>query len=151
VLAGVQHIGVPVRSLERSLAFYRDVLGIEPAFRGQDSGERTSRLVGVPGAVISLAFLRLGNTYLELLEYEHPRGADYDRRNCDVGAVHIAFEVDDLDQVYERLEASGISFSTPPHHIEHGPLAGCATAYFKDPDGIQLEVFEVAPASAVGS
>lgn len=148
---GVQHIGVPVRSLERSLRFYQDVLGLEPEFLGEDAGEKTSRLVGVPEAEISLAFLRLGNTYLELLEYRNPRGADHDRRNCDVGAIHIAFEVPDLEEAYRRLEEKGVRFSTPPHLIERGPLAGCVTAYFKDPDGVQLEIFEVATGSAVAA
>jgi catechol 2,3-dioxygenase-like lactoylglutathione lyase family enzyme len=142
-LSGVQHVGVPVRSLEHSLAFYRDAFGIEPRFIATSSGAGTSRLVGVPDAEMDFAFLDLGNTVLELLEYTNPQGQDYDRRNCDVGATHVAFEVADVEAAYQELSAKGIEFSGPPLHIEEGPLAGCVTAYFKDPDGIQLEIFQL--------
>lgn len=143
-LRGIQHVGVPVRSLERSLAFYREMFGLEPRFTARAEGEETSRLLGVPNAVLAYAFIDLGNTVLELLEYEQPRGKDYDRRNCDVGATHVCFEVADVEAACERLREAGVEFSSPPVHIDEGPLAGCATAYFKDPDGIQLEIFQEA-------
>jgi len=142
-LGGIQHVGVPVRSLEQSLKFYRDAFGVEPEFIAKASGPGTSRLVGVPDVEMSFAFLDLGNTVLELLEYESPRGQDYDRRNCDVGATHIALAVADVEAAYEELRGKGIEFSGPPLHIDEGPLAGCITAYFRDPDGIQLEIFQV--------
>lgn len=143
-LRGLQHVGVPVRNLQRSLDFYHDVFGVEPRFVAKTSGEGTSRLLGVPDVELSYAFIDLGNTVLELLEYERPRGADYDRQNCDVGATHVCFEVPDVEEAYTALRAKGIEFSSPPLHLDDGPLAGCITAYFKDPDGIQLEIFQVA-------
>jgi catechol 2,3-dioxygenase-like lactoylglutathione lyase family enzyme len=139
----LHHVGVPVRSLKQSLKFYQDAFGIEPKFIAKSSGPGTSRLVGIPEVEMSYAFLDLGNTVLELLEYQHPRGQDYDRRNCDVGATHIAFEVADVEAAYEELTGKGIEFSGPPLHIDDGPLAGSVTAYFRDPDGIQLEIFQL--------
>ena len=143
-LAGIQHIGIPVTNMERSLQFYKDVFSLEADFVAEGSGEELSQAVGVEDTVLSFAFLRVGDDILELLEYANPRGKPYDRRNCDIGAVHIAFEVPDIDQAYEELQAKGIQFNAAPLKIDEGPLAGCAFAYFNDPDGIQLEIFQAA-------
>jgi catechol 2,3-dioxygenase-like lactoylglutathione lyase family enzyme len=137
-------VGVPVASMQRSLQFYRDLFGIEPDFRADGSGSQLSEAVGVPDADLSFAFLQIGDDVLELLEYKHPIGQPYDRRNCDIGAVHIAFEVPDIDEAYEALGAKGVKFNAPPLRIAEGPLQGSAFAYFADPDGVQLEIFEVA-------
>jgi catechol 2,3-dioxygenase-like lactoylglutathione lyase family enzyme len=144
----MQHVGISVRSLHRSLEFYRDVLGIEPEFVATGSGQELSKAVGVPNAILAFAFLRLGPTILELLEYTNPRGSDYDRQNCDVGAVHVAFQVPDMQAAYDQLETQGIEFNAPPFAINEGPLAGSKFAYFSDPDGVQLEIFEVGTGSA---
>jgi catechol 2,3-dioxygenase-like lactoylglutathione lyase family enzyme len=143
-LSGMHHVGIPVRDLSRSLAFYQDVFGLEAQFISEGSGPELSRAVGVPDARLTFAFIALGNTVLELLEYQAPEGRDYDRMNCDVGATHVAFEVPDIDEAYERLQKKGLTFNAPPVRIEEGPLAGCSFAYFKDPDGVQLEIFETA-------
>jgi catechol 2,3-dioxygenase-like lactoylglutathione lyase family enzyme len=143
-LSGIQHVGIPVASMERSLQFYRDVFGLEADFVAEGSGEELSQAVGVDDAVLAFAFIRIGDDILELLEYSNPRGRPHDRRNCDVGAVHIAFEVPDIDGAYEELQDKGIEFNAPPIKIDEGPLAGCAFAYFNDPDGVQLEIFQTA-------
>jgi catechol 2,3-dioxygenase-like lactoylglutathione lyase family enzyme len=138
----MHHLGIPVRDLRRSLAFYQDVFGIDAEFISEGAGPELSRAVGVPDTHLSFAFIALGNTVLELLEYHAPKGRDYDRRNCDVGAMHVAFEVPDIEEAYERLRKKGLTFNAPPIRIEEGPLAGSAFAYFSDPDGVQLEIFE---------
>jgi lactoylglutathione lyase len=86
----------------------------------------------------------VGNTIVELLEYRSPRGRAQDRGNNDVGAMHIAFEVDDIEDAYRKLRAKGVNFNSPPVWIDHGALAGCAFCYFTDPDNVQLELFQVA-------
>lgn len=142
-LRGVQHVGVPVRDLQRSLAFYRDVFGLEPEFTHSGEGPELSEGVGVPGAKLTVAFLQLGNTYLELLEYHTPRNEVYDKRNSDVGAVHVCFEVHDIQASYEQLLAKGVECYSAPLLIDDGPLAGYRFVYFKDPDGITLEFFQL--------
>jgi catechol 2,3-dioxygenase-like lactoylglutathione lyase family enzyme len=141
---GVQHIGIPVSDMKRSLKWYKEMLGIEPDFVLDASGEGVSQAVGVPEADFSFAFLHVGNTVVEFLEYRNPPGRPYDRGNHDIGAVHIAFHVDDIEKEYKLLCDRGIKFNTPPQWIDSGPLEGCAFCYFKDPDNIQLELFQTA-------
>jgi catechol 2,3-dioxygenase-like lactoylglutathione lyase family enzyme len=144
--SSIQHVGVPVSDMQRSLRFYREMLGLTPDFVADGSGAELSQAVGVPDTDLSFAFLKIGGSTLELLEYRNPRGRAYDRRNCDVGAIHIAFEVEDIQEAYDTLRAKGVDFKSPPLNIGEGPLAGCSFAYFEDPDGIQLEIFEVGSA-----
>jgi catechol 2,3-dioxygenase-like lactoylglutathione lyase family enzyme len=141
-VSGVQHIGIPVSNMERSLQWYQETLGLEFVFLAEGSGEGTSKAVGVENAHLKFAFLKAGDAIFELLEYVTPRGEPYARRNCDIGATHVAFQVEDIDEAYQRLTARGITFNTPPVHLTEGPLAGCAFCYFPDPDGIQLELFQ---------
>lgn len=145
---GVNHIGIPVRDLDATVSWYREMLGIEPTFGQQgNSGPDVEKVVQVEGAVIDMAFCVLGNTCVEFLQYREPRGEDFTLRNCDVGAIHICFEVDDVQAMYEDLVSRGVEFSTPPGLIPDGPMKGITFAYFRDPQGLQLELFQVPPGS----
>ena len=67
---------------------------------------------------------------------------DFTLRNCDVGATHVCCEVDDIDAVYADLRAKGVAFSVEPSQVLGGVLEGDRYCYFRDPDGIQLELWE---------
>src|SRR5438034_9899272 len=102
------HTGITVTNLERSLAFWQRTLGFEPSHRAHHTGALASEVTGVPGAEISLAVLRGYGHKIELLEYHAP--ADRKQltpRPCDVGSVHVALLVDDLDSVLNKIAASG--------------------------------------------
>jgi catechol 2,3-dioxygenase-like lactoylglutathione lyase family enzyme len=142
-LRSVQHLGVPVSSMEVSLRFYQDVFGAVPEFTDVVDHPAVSAAVQIPDAKIKIAFIRIGNTFLELLEYTNPVGAPYDRRNCDVGAIHICFEVEDIHSAWDELKTKGVAVSADPFTLQGGPLDGYTFGYFKDPDGIQLEFFEL--------
>ena len=141
-LKGVHHIGIPVRNIGRSLEWYAEVLGLTPDFIEVDEGPEASRVVQLENARMRFAFLPVGNAIIELLEYEHPLGRDYDRRNCDVGAIHLCLEVDDIAHVHRVLTERGITFSTEPVEMVAGALRGQSCCYFRDPDGIQLELWQ---------
>ncbi len=141
---GMHHIGLTVASLDRSLAFYKEMFGLEPEFVAKGEGDDLSRTVGVPSAKLTFAFLHAGNGTVELIEYGNERRTRYESRNCDVGAPHLCFDVPDVDAAYQELRDKGADFYSPPLRITDGPLAGCAFAYLRDPDGLTLEIFQAA-------
>ncbi|HEY3663588.1 MAG TPA: VOC family protein, partial [Chthoniobacterales bacterium] len=107
-IIAADHTGITVANLERSLAFWRDVLGFELSHRPQQTGELASEITGVPGAEISIAVLKGYGHKIELLEYLAPGERQHLRsRPCDVGSVHVAFVVDNLDAVLNAIAASG--------------------------------------------
>src|SRR5438105_15960349 len=97
------HTGFTVSNLERSLAFWQDVLGFELSHRAHHTGDLASEVTGVLGAEISLAVLKAPGHRIELLEYHAPPDRKrVNLRPCDVGSVHVALIVDNLARGVER-------------------------------------------------
>ncbi len=140
----LNHVGITVSNLERSIEFYTSLgFGQPPAdWVFTIEGEWLSQLVAEEGAVIRVAFLPMDDNVLELLEYRHPDGEKSNTRpNRDVGAMHVALNVDDVDAVYEKLKGT-VSFNSPPQTVAMGPWAGNKVAYLSDPDGTPVELVE---------
>lgn len=142
MIAGLAHSSFTISDLEQSLKFYKDLLGFELEFLVERSGPITEAIVGVPGAKIKIAMLKLNNFRLELIQYLSPVGEKLDLKANNIGCAHIAFYVKDLDDVYNTLLAKGINFRSKPAQIKDGPSAGWKIVYMVDPDGIILELMQ---------
>jgi len=144
------HTGITVSNLERSLAFWRDVLGFEFSHTAHQKGGLAQEITGVEGAEIKLAVLRApGGHKIELLEYLAP--ADRKRadiRPCDVGSVHVALLVHDLDSVLERIAAADWKATGKPQRLQSGPNAGKRVVYVRGPDGTTIELMQIAKESS---
>jgi len=143
-IGDVHHVGITVRDLEASLDWYEEMFGVEREFIAQGSGEKLSKALGVDDAKLRFAFLRFGSCVVELLCYDNEREETFARSNADVGSPHVCIDVPDIKASYEELRGKGVEFLAPPLDITDGPLAGCAFVYFKDPNGVTLELFQSA-------
>lgn len=150
-MEGVFHTGITVSDLDRSLAFYRDVLDLEVWIQPTEvfGGDQLSRGVGVDDAALRLAVLKVGASSLELLEYASPPSPnDRPVPPHGLGSMHVAFQVNDVNAKMRELESRGVKFLSPPNVVDEGPLAGWRWVYFKDPDGVTLELVEFNPPSS---
>jgi len=145
VIVGLHHTSRTVSDLDRSLGFYRDLLGMEVALDAEMAGEMLEREVAMPGARLRLVELRAGAAFLELLEYRAPEGAPFPAgaKPADVGAHHVALLVDDIEAEHARLAAAGVRFTWPPQEVDAGYFAGHRTAYCYDPDGLIVELWQL--------
>jgi catechol 2,3-dioxygenase-like lactoylglutathione lyase family enzyme len=146
-MRGVHHTGIIVSDLERSVDWYRDVLGLELLTEPSPvaDGPELSAGLGVPGAALRMATFAIGDDVLELLQYVAPASpVDAPMPQNALGSHHVGLRVDDIAGTYADLRAKGVEFMSPPQAIDEGILAGWRWAYFKDPDGITLELVEVA-------
>jgi len=144
-IVGADHTGITVSNLERSLAFWRDVLGFELSHTAHQAGEMASEITGIARAEIKLAVVKApGGHKIELLEYLAPpeRKRHLDLRPCDVGSVHVALIVDDLDAILSAIEASGWRAAGKPQTLQSGPNAGKRVVYVRDPDGTTIEFMQ---------
>jgi glyoxylase I family protein len=147
-LTGIHHTGLVVSDLDRSIYFYHDVLGLPFACEPTDwfSGEALDRGLAVPNATLRLCMFWAGpSSRLELLQYRD-LSATMDRPypNNTLGAGHVCLQVDDVRAAKAELEAKGVEFYSDVNVQDEGPLAGWRWVYFADPDGLSLELVEVA-------
>jgi diaminopimelate decarboxylase len=141
---GLDHVSVTSGDLDRSLGFYRDLLGLELRARGDGLGADELEITGVSGASARWADLALPHgQVLELIEYIAPRGVPTRPSPNDPGATHISLRVGDIDATYARLREADIAVRSEPVTIaEEGAWEGVRCFYASDPDGVTVELIE---------
>ena len=147
-IIAADHTGITVSDLERSLAFWRDVLGFEFSHSAHQKGEMSEHITGVKDAELKLAVVKVpGGHKIELLEYLAPddHKKDAHLRPCDVGHVHVALRVENLEPLLEKIAASGWKAAGTPQTINYGPNAGKRVIYVRDPDGTTIEFMQMPP------
>jgi lactoylglutathione lyase len=119
-VVGLHHAGVYVSNLERSIAFYGDVFGLELAERLSLDGEE-------------IAFLSVGSARLELIQSGSGPRPD--------GVVdHVAFEVNNLDVLVQQLRERRVSvLDSVPLAV---PALGARIVFCLGPDAERIELFE---------
>jgi catechol 2,3-dioxygenase-like lactoylglutathione lyase family enzyme len=150
LVTAVGPIGMTVADMDRSVAFYSQVLGFETVSEAEVAGADYERLQGVFGLRARVVSMRLGDERIELTEYVAPRGRPIaaDSRSNDRWFQHIAIAVNDMDRAYAWLRRHKVvhASSGPQRLPDWNPNAGGIRAfYFRDPDGHVLEVIAFPP------
>ncbi len=146
----VESVAMTVGNLDAAVDFYTRVLTFKRVSERELSGEQLERLWGVSGARVRIMRLRLGDEYLDLMQFITPAGRPFpaDSRSNDHWFQHVAIIVSNLDAAYERLRRFNVtSASTGPQRLpDWNPNAGGIQAfYFRDPDGHFLEILAFPP------
>ena len=134
-----------VSDIDRSLAFFRDALGVEVTSKGPRSPSLIQAITGVEGAEVLIAYVRGPGHSIELIEYIKPETRSSVRpQPCDTGFSHIAYDVDDIDAAIKAARDHSVEPIGPVVAIDQGPNRGSRVAYLRDPDGITIEFIEKA-------
>ncbi|GFO56201.1 methylmalonyl-CoA epimerase [Geomonas sp. Red276] len=129
MLSKISHLGVAVRSIEETLPFYRDVLGME--LTGTEE---------VPSQMVKVAFLTVGESNIELLEPTSPESpvAKFLEKNGP-GIHHVAYGVEDIEAAIASLTESGARMiDAVPRIGAHG--AKIAFVHPKSSGGVLTEL-----------
>ncbi len=141
MIHGIDHTALSVPDMDKALDFYSGVLGFEVLmnFAWPSGAKPLDDLVGLPDSASKVAMLKLGDTKLEIFQYQNPEGKaqDADRPVCDHGIIHLCLAVSDIRDEYTRLEAAGVRFNSEP--IDMGKET---CVYGRDPFGNVLELIE---------
>ena len=140
---GTNHTSFTVRSLDRTLGFFRDALGFEVTSRAPREPAVIEGITGVKGARVEIAFARGHGHNVELIEYSGPDDRTVLKpRPCDIGFVHLAFDVADVDEAIAAAEPHGFKPIRPPLRVDKGPNAGGRAVYLRDEDGMAVEFIQ---------
>jgi catechol 2,3-dioxygenase-like lactoylglutathione lyase family enzyme len=142
---GVGHTGITVSNLQRSIRFYRDLLGCEVSTPVRAEGEFFEAVTGVRGCRIDVAFARLPGHVIELLQYIEPPSQPSKLRACDPGFMHVCIKVQNLERVIGIVAGAGYKPVGPMQTAGGGPVNGVKVVYVRDPDGVVLELIEEPP------
>mgnify|MGYP002336436645 CR=1 FL=1 len=140
----LDHVAVTVSDMERSLAFYRDLLGLQEVERHRLEGATISTMAGKPRVVmqvVRLAPREMPGVLLDLQQYLAPPGRVSDAKLGDAAHAHICFGVPDLAAAYRDLSARGVEFVSAPvsFDLEWGSVH---VVFLKDPDGFIVELMQ---------
>jgi glyoxylase I family protein len=136
------HTVLLVTDFNRSVEFYCDVLGFELVSKDDDRrGPFLDQMFALDGVVIKLALVRGGGEIIELIEpVSPPELVVTDASTGSFGIARLGFEVDEIEKMVEELTARGVEFISDIVDMTVGHYAGGKVVFFKDPDGILLEL-----------
>lgn len=151
-LADMHHLGLTVSDIERSIAFYRDTLGMTLVRRRPKvDADYVAKQTGYEQVALSVASFKVSpesRQSLEVVEYLNHAGPPSEPATNRAGTSHLCLVVDDLRACYESLREHGVRFKSEPVRITAGPNEGGWVVYFYDPDGYTLELFQPAGTGA---
>lgn len=141
-MKSVRHTGIVITNREKSLHFYRDLLGLKIIKDMNESGDFIDRISALKKVGVNTIKMAADDgSLIELLYFvSHPRKADPAREICSIGPSHVAFIVENLDEEYKRLTKAGVIFNTLP---QFSPDSYVKVTFCKDPDGTLIELIEV--------
>ena len=130
------HVAIRVADLDRSVRFYRDLLGFAERNRHVGAGGPSAMMLGTPGAEIAAVFLERDGTVVELqtLEGDEPSIVTGIQR----GLSHIGFAVSDLPGVLRDVEAAGGRVIEASRYRDDS--LGSEVVFVTDPDGTRIEL-----------
>jgi catechol 2,3-dioxygenase-like lactoylglutathione lyase family enzyme len=148
-IESIDHLNLVVQDLHAMTEFYQTLLGLNVSKRASITGEWIDRTVGLTQVKADVVYLDLpGGPRLELIRYHNPPAPPISVQPPNAfGFRHIAFRVDDIDQIVARLSSAGVKFfsavqSVPDSQVTYAGGVRKRLVYFRDPDGNVLELCE---------
>lgn len=140
-----------VSDMDQSVQFYTRILNFVKETDAQvDHREAYNRLTDLKDVKVRVVQLKIGDEYLVLKQYLHPKGREMpkDLKNNDPWYHHIAIVVSNMDKAFRMVHTHHYPFiSTWPQTYPHSnkDLGGISEFYFKDPDGHPLALIQYPP------
>lgn len=142
MIRNVRHFGVVVTDMKKSLRFYHDLLGLKIERELHESGTFLDNMLNMKNVHVHTIKMSASNgiTLVELLKFENNPNTIPQSEISRIGASHVAFTVENIQDVYTKLTNSGVVFNAPP---QFSPDGYAKVTFCNDPDGTPIELVEV--------
>ena len=143
MIKGLDHIGICVSDLKKSVDFYCNILGFKIIdHTGFDESYEAAVAMHMDSCCVDAAIIEKDGVQLEMLEFRDkaPSRASKCPMNS-VGKLHISLRTDDIEEDIYRLKEAGVEFYGN-YLVDRMADDGDKWVYFKDPDGNALELTE---------
>ena len=134
MIKALEHIGIMVNDIQKSVEFYTDVLGFS-----------VSRKIEMTEAGLSVVFVEKNGSKIELMKCRDknvPKRSDVAKLKLGGNSLpisdHISFSVDYIEDTVTELKGKGVVFNLEPVQLE----GGMKLTSFKDPNGVLIELVE---------
>ena len=140
-IARITHVGIGVSNLERSLRFYRDLLGFTWEHELEVEGEPTDTLLRLRGTKLRAEYLTRDGVRIELLHFASPPAPPRPERPMNqYGLTHLSFRVTDMDAVLDAIRAAGEKVLEET--VVRFPEWQSGACMIVDPDGQLIELVQ---------
>ena len=143
MLKGIHHTEITVKDLDEAVKFYTEKFGLKLVNKITQKVAGDEKGHGLEGSAMKIAILETGKGALELIEYTNRKGERCKAVPWNTGQMHVAFQVSDIQKMYEDLRnEKGVKFFSPPisYKTEGINVIWC---YLRDPNGAQIELIQV--------
>lgn len=138
----LHHSTIVVEDIEKSLHFYRDILGFKVQIDQEMAGEEISTILGIPGVKLRIVLLQVGQEktgLVGLLSFLSPKEEKVEKKPAGAFPHALVFVTDDIDEVYNRLKNAREKPISSPVTITISGVGTVKIFTCLDPNGVLVE------------
>ena len=144
MITGFDHTSFTVADMQKSVKFWTEMLGFEAASVSPREGKWQEEVTGVSGASLLVAHLYGHGHHIEFIQYLGGAIEGTAPPPSLVGAAHVALETDEIETTWEALIRAGATAQGKIALVTTGAVAGVKAGYIRDPNGILIELVQLA-------
>jgi catechol 2,3-dioxygenase-like lactoylglutathione lyase family enzyme len=145
VITGFNHTSFTVADMEKSVEFWTRMLGFEAASVSPREGGWQQEVTGVADASLMVAHLYGHGQHIEFIQYLRGTVPGDPPQPAQCGAAHVCLETDDIEATWSALLDAGASAQGSIADVTSGSAGGARAGYLRDPNGILIELLQLAP------
>lgn len=148
MLKEIMHVGITVTNIKNSIKFYRDILGLTLKGQAIMEGKETDALFAMNNCKVKIAYLNGSDNIIsppiELLGFVNNETIKDKPQLNKISISEICFRVDNIEKAYKHLIDNNVECLSEPQEFDFTAygFSKSKALYFKDPDGIILELME---------